>query len=51
MCTGTLLKTADGKYVVGRTLEFAIPLIWEQICNDTLQGTTGKFENNLSDSY
>lgn len=43
MCTGIFIKTADNKFVFGRTLEFGVDLIWKQFCNTDMKGTVGKF--------
>lgn len=45
MCTGIFLKTKDGRYVFGRTLEFNMYFIWQQICNSNLIGTVGRLPN------
>lgn len=44
MCTGIFIKTKDGKYIFGRTLEFGVFLKWKQICNKDLVGTKGNFQ-------
>ncbi len=43
MCTGIFIKTENNEYVVGRTLEFGIPINFSQICNDFLFATKGNF--------
>lgn len=46
MCTGFFFQTKDGKYICGRTLEFGLPLIWEQVMtNNGVYGTMGHFPN------
>jgi penicillin V acylase-like amidase (Ntn superfamily) len=43
MCTGIFIKTKDGKYIFGRTLEFGVFLKWKQVCDKDLVGTKGNF--------
>ena len=43
MCTGIFIKTENNEYIVGRTLEFGIPINFSQICNDFLFATKGHF--------
>ena len=43
MCTGIFIKTENNEYIVGRTLEFGIPINFSQICNNFLFATKGNF--------
>ena len=45
MCTGIFIKTQDGNYIFGRTLEFGMYFIWKQICNSKFIATVGKLPN------
>lgn len=44
MCTGIFFVTPEGRLVFGRTLEFADPFTWRQVCDSDVTGTEGRFE-------
>lgn len=46
MCTGILITTKNGNYIFGRTLEFGMYFIWQQVCNDKMIATVGRLPNS-----
>ena len=49
MCTGIFIKTQDGKYIFGRTLEFGMYFVWNQICNNRMIATVGRLPNSKNE--
>ena len=43
MCTGILIKTKNGKFIFGRTLEFGLNIVWKSIQTRHLKATIGNF--------
>ena len=43
MCTGIFISTENNEFVVGRTLEFGIPINFSQYCDGFLYATKGNF--------